>query len=319
MIKLEDATPRMGVEPVTDTPTLAESTCLPSTSDSLFETHEFGKGKKEYPEESAQDSVVLTLHFSEQQKSNASPNESHKAFAALQVRSKPEELFLENNSPTVLETSTEGEDPTTCPQKSFSDGKEEEKKEEGEEVDSPARNALDDIQLRSSFFRDEYELVVPSSRSNLSSSEDQEKKSIYIRNIHYGWLAGTVLEEHEGQSLVQVHWPDPATTVVHNSTDKAANIIVRHEDYPGGKLPLQNLQAKRDMVDLVHLHEAGILFNLMRRHANLQPYTRVGDILVAMNPFQWVDSLYTTELKHEYAHTIFGKGRETSQPIICSI
>jgi hypothetical protein len=55
------------------------------------------------------------------------------------------------------------------------------------------------------------------------------------------------------------------------------------------------------MADLAHLHEAAILYNLKRRHFDGNPYTRVGDIMVALNPFQWIDGLYSEEKQLFYA------------------
>ena len=57
----------------------------------------------------------------------------------------------------------------------------------------------------------------------------------------------------------------------------------------------------RDMADLAYLHEAAILYNLKLRHAKSLPYTRVGDIVVAVNPFQWIDGLYSSQKQALYA------------------
>jgi len=82
---------------------------------------------------------------------------------------------------------------------------------------------------------------------------------------------------------------------------------VRLVDYPNNALPLQNvdrkgrLVGKSDMADLANLHEAAILYNLKDRHARGVPYTRVGDIVVAMNPFRWIDGLYSVEKRNFYS------------------
>ena len=46
------------------------------------------------------------------------------------------------------------------------------------------------------------------------------------------------------------------------------------------------LMNARDMADLPFLHEAAVLYNLKLQNARMMPYTRVGDIKVAMNPFK---------------------------------
>lgn len=33
--------------------------------------------------------------------------------------------------------------------------------------------------------------------------------------------------------------------------------------------------------------QAAILFNMKKRHIEGKPYTRTGDIIIAINPFQW--------------------------------
>lgn len=66
-----------------------------------------------------------------------------------------------------------------------------------------------------------------------------------------------------------------------------------------------------DLTKLVHLHEASILHALHRRYENLEIYTRIGRILVALNPFQSVEKLYRVEQKAVYAQ----RGREIRQGI----
>ena len=89
---------------------------------------------------------------------------------------------------------------------------------------------------------------------------------------------------------------------------------VRLSDYPSGVLPLQNvdrrgrLLGKSDMADLPHLHEPAILYNLKERHGRGVPYTRVGDIVVAMNPLRWIDGLYSAERRNFYSeHLIWNR------------
>lgn len=64
---------------------------------------------------------------------------------------------------------------------------------------------------------------------------------------------------------------------------------------------MPSLSKARDMADLHFLHEAAILYNLKQRHAQNLPYTRVGDIVVAVNPFEWIDGLYSSEKQGLYA------------------
>ena len=40
------------------------------------------------------------------------------------------------------------------------------------------------------------------------------------------------------------------------------------------------------MADLPHIHEAAVLYNLKDHPGDRAPYTRVGDIVVAVNPYK---------------------------------
>ena len=44
-----------------------------------------------------------------------------------------------------------------------------------------------------------------------------------------------------------------------------------------------------------YINEASVLYCLKQRHAMSEPYTRAADILVSMNPFRWIDGMYTEE------------------------
>lgn len=52
------------------------------------------------------------------------------------------------------------------------------------------------------------------------------------------------------------------------------------------------------------LQQAGILFNLKLRHQDGHPYTRTGDIIIAINPFQWFTELYTEAKRTLYSNKI---------------
>jgi hypothetical protein len=164
---------------------------------------------------------------------------------------------------------------------------------------------------------------------------------VYINDDVFGWLPGTVLETHDEFAFVSIDMPSnwSESTAVHgddtdrtfgthktvrlekDTMDRIVNehMVPQHsirrvmwKDYKDGILPSQNDQvAKPDMGDLEHLHEAAILFNLKERHFMSKPYTRVGDIIVAMNPFNWIDDLYTTQTQEKYTREIIWQGKET--------
>lgn len=46
------------------------------------------------------------------------------------------------------------------------------------------------------------------------------------------------------------------------------------------------------------------MYNLKLRHVNEKPYTRTGDIIVAVNPYQWYNDLYTEEKRRLYSRRL---------------
>eukprot|EP00536_Pseudo-nitzschia_multiseries_P014246 jgi/Psemu1/327483/estExt_fgenesh1_pg.C_6780003 len=99
------------------------------------------------------------------------------------------------------------------------------------------------------------------------------------------------------------------------------------KDYNQGILPMQNVDGAGqlvmypDMCDLPFLHEAGLLYNLKFRHAANKPYTRTGDIIIAVNPFQWFTEIYTEQVRNRYARVLVwentgnqGDPRSTVEP-----
>ena len=50
--------------------------------------------------------------------------------------------------------------------------------------------------------------------------------------------------------------------------------------------------------------QAGLLYNLKLRHKRGKPYTRTGDIIIAINPFQWFTEIYTEKVRTLYSNKI---------------
>lgn len=66
-------------------------------------------------------------------------------------------------------------------------------------------------------------------------------------------------------------------------------------------------------------HQAGLLYNLKERHRSGKPYTRTGDIIIAVNPFQWFKEIYTEKVRNRYARVLVwdnvdGDPRNTVEP-----
>lgn len=149
---------------------------------------------------------------------------------------------------------------------------------------------------------------------------------VYVRDDHYEWLPAVVVANNNHSSSntdrdrVQVQIDLPVnwelTTVIQAENDRK-NLHgdlrwVPLDDYYNHTLPLRQPQAKlvvRDLADLVHLHEAAVLYQIKQRHAIFKPYTRVGDIIVAVNPCQWIPELYSLEVQREYALNLVWQGK----------
>ena len=50
--------------------------------------------------------------------------------------------------------------------------------------------------------------------------------------------------------------------------------------------------------------QAAILYNLKARHVAAKPYSRVADIIIAVNPYQWLTDLYAEKVRMHYAEKI---------------
>ena len=59
-----------------------------------------------------------------------------------------------------------------------------------------------------------------------------------------------------------------------------------------------------DMCDLPCLHEASILYNIKALYEKCAPYSRVGDIIIAVNPFHWIKDLYSNSTRNMYKNLI---------------
>jgi myosin heavy subunit len=164
---------------------------------------------------------------------------------------------------------------------------------------------------------------------------------VYIRDAEYAWLPATVVQsssdddnnsnnkKEKGDNdtnskkdntrvQVQIDLPsdwESTTVPCHQSkqsqsSETTTNSMLPHgqtrwislSDYPKHQLLLQNQGIlARDMAELPHLHEAAILYQVKERHVREKPYTRVGEIVVAVNPCQWIEGLYSKQEQEKYA------------------
>jgi len=161
--------------------------------------------------------------------------------------------------------------------------------------------------------------ILPSPTSLMMSRSSPKlppSDRVYVCDDKYGWLPGTIVNRDnfgDGRVRVRIDLPQnwKTTTLTTNKDSYALNKMERWvnlNDYYNHHLPIQNRKAVRDIAELPHLHEAAILYQLKERHIDKQPYTRVGDIIVAVNPYQDLPDLYSMEQQRHYAKSFVWHG-----------
>ena len=142
---------------------------------------------------------------------------------------------------------------------------------------------------------------------------------VFVRDEHYVWLPARVLELEDDRALVRIdlpeHW-DETTALIDPAKQEVSTALpdrwVPLSQYFNHRLPLQNDHTEstfRDLAELPNFHEASMLQQLKERHCRQLPYTRVGEILVAINPCQWIPDLYSRDQQRLY-HQLFGGERK---------
>ena len=138
-----------------------------------------------------------------------------------------------------------------------------------------------------------------------TSSSATSSNYVYIRDEDDAWLPARLLEiDSDGRATVSVPCFPPNHDML--SVDVPKKRLVTIAD-SSNDLFLQNcdaqgkVQAVPDLVDLDFLHEPAILYNLKWRHLHRFPYTRTGELMIAVNPYQWIHSLYNEDQRQAYA------------------
>jgi len=136
------------------------------------------------------------------------------------------------------------------------------------------------------------------------------------------WVPASQTANDGKTATVEVpQYPDEASIACDAGVGrKTKTVKVKLADYAGGGLPMQNVDGAgnliefADMVDMKYLHEPGILMNLKKRHVNMMPYTRTGDIILALNPFKRYKQLYDEKNRNLYSNMIVWKANGEEDP-----
>jgi myosin-5 len=168
----------------------------------------------------------------------------------------------------------------------------------------------------------------------MTSGSENTTNRVYIASKEFGWLPAKVISTSGKTAKVEVKDYEEDTIIpacevsvltnpsaaqkkkgIRNISTKEVDVDFSSVIYSGGVLPLQNVDEDgklievEDMVDLSFLHEAAILYNLKSRHSKGIPYTRTGDIVIAVNPYQWITELYSEENRSLYADKLVWNGK----------
>lgn len=136
-----------------------------------------------------------------------------------------------------------------------------------------------------------------------------------------GWIGATVKEAKEaGDGKYKlVLLPDGVVDDENVSSSLIALDVKSLKEDEEDKLPpLRNppiLEAAEDLTSLSYLNEPAVLHAIKLRYSQLNIYTYSGIVLIATNPFQRVDQLYSQDIVQAYA----GKRRGELDPHLFAI
>jgi len=147
------------------------------------------------------------------------------------------------------------------------------------------------------------------------SLNEEAVTPVYLRSADSTWVPALQLKSHDGKATVTVpKFKDEQAMLQCGKKSRNYkyhnNQVVDLEDYTNNVLPMQNVDANgnledyMELKDLPFMHEAAILYNLKLRHIREKPYTRAGDIVMAVNPYQWLNELYTEEKRSYYSNRL---------------
>ena len=113
-----------------------------------------------------------------------------------------------------------------------------------------------------------------------------KRVKVFIPDDDLVWVAADIISE-----VKPGHYQIEVTDTDYKGTLPRRIITMKTLCRKLDSLPLQNVYSNPesgvdDMTSLNYLHEASILDNLKRRFASNWPYTNVGSISIAVNPYQ---------------------------------
>lgn len=165
---------------------------------------------------------------------------------------------------------------------------------------------------------------------NIRESMERMRSSVFFRDETHGWLPGHLVEKDEENGIATVLFKDDdknekdtigggpnerEVEIKLDLKDLSQSILLQCVDDNGSTVVVE------DMRDLPYSNEASILYNLKERYQGLKnPYTRAtNNVLIAINPYHWVDGLYSHDKRNEYSERIVWKNESNLSPHLYEI
>ncbi|ODQ64492.1 hypothetical protein NADFUDRAFT_52130 [Nadsonia fulvescens var. elongata DSM 6958] len=124
----------------------------------------------------------------------------------------------------------------------------------------------------------------------------------WVQDDKEGWIGAEVKAKNVDGSKVEIELDleNGETVKIETTTDS----IEKGDESNSTLPPLRNppvLEATEDLTTLSYLNEPAILHAIKARYAQSNIYTYSGIVLIAANPFQRMDNLYTPDIIQAYA------------------
>lgn len=144
----------------------------------------------------------------------------------------------------------------------------------------------------------------------------------YVPDREEVWLLSEIVEYNERTKMVTIQAQLDDGTSEKRVVDLKDPDTIRAVAGPSAtvieSLPVAILQDNpggvEDMRLLRYLNEPSILFNLKQRFEAAKPYTYTNEIVIAVNPYQWIETIYGDNLHEPYLH----KPRDSLPPHVYS-
>lgn len=127
----------------------------------------------------------------------------------------------------------------------------------------------------------------------------------WVQDDKEGWVGAEVVAKNVNDDKITL------TLKLENGSEKSIDTTLAALEQNSDTLPpLRNppvLETTEDLTTLSHLNEPSVLHAIRMRYAQLDIYTYSGIVLIATNPFQKVDNLYTPDIIQLYSGTTRGE------------